>query len=126
MEIIYPPLVEDGLAFHLANQEVSLVDKAEMYSLMVKKGILLETGEPTQEAIEKGWVKDFYEEENLTLEEFLKIYPIFHTFALDSLQLIDGFWEITLELKEELINRLRADDLTYDEKLQIREYLAER
>jgi hypothetical protein len=97
-----------------------------MYSLMVKKGILLETGEPTQEAIEKGWVKDFYEEENLTLEEFLKIYPIFHTFALDSLQLIDGFWEITLELKEELINRLRADDLTYDEKLQIREYLAER
>ncbi|MBO0429618.1 hypothetical protein [Vagococcus fluvialis] len=126
MEIIYPPLVEDSLAFHLANQEVSLVDKAEMYSLMVKKGILLETGEPTQEAIEKGWVKDFYEEENLTLEEFLKIYPIFHTFALDSLQLIDGFWEITLELKEELINRLRADDLTYDEKLQIREYLAER
>jgi len=126
MEIIYPPLVEESLAFHLANQEVSLVDKAEMYSLMVKKGILLETGEPTQEAIEKGWVKDFYEEENLTLEEFLKIYPIFHTFALDSLQLIDGFWEITLELKEELINRLRADDLTYDEKLQIREYLAER
>jgi hypothetical protein len=126
MEIIYPPLVEDSLAFHLANQEVSLVDKAEMNSLMVKKGILLETGEPTQEAIEKGWVKDFYEEENLTLEEFLKIYPIFHTFALDSLQLIDGFWEITLELKEELINRLRADDLTYDEKLQIREYLAER
>lgn len=126
MEIIYPPLVEDSLAFHLANQEVSLVDKAEMYSLMVKKGILLETGEPTQEAIEKGWVKDFYEEENLTLEEFLKIYPIFHTFDLDYLQLIDGFWEITLELKEELINRLRADDLTYDEKLQIREYLAER
>ncbi|MGL4643191.1 MAG: hypothetical protein ACRCVH_02665 [Vagococcus fluvialis] len=126
MEIIYPPLVEDSLAFHLANQEVSLVDKAEMYSLMVKKGILLETGEPTQEAIEKGWVKDFYEEENLTLEEFLKIYPIFYTFDLDSLQLIDGFWEITLELKEELINRLRADDLTYDEKLQIREYLAER
>lgn len=126
MEIIYPPLVEDSLAFHLANQEVSLVDKAEMYSLMVKKGILLETGEPTQEAIEKGWVKDFYEEENLTLEEFLKIYPIFRTFDLDSLQLIDGFWEITLELKEELINRLRADDLTYDEKLQIREYLAER
>lgn len=126
MEIIYPPLVEDSLAFHLANQEVSLVDKAEMYSLMVKKGILLETGEPTQEAIEKGWVKDFYEEENLTLEEFLKIYPIFHTFHLDSLQLIDGFWEITLELKEELINRLRADDLPYDEKLQIREYLAER
>lgn len=126
MEIIYPPLVEDSLAFHLANQEVSLVDKAEMYSLMVKKGILLEIGEPTQEAIEKGWVKDFYEEENLTLEEFLKIYPIFHTFDLDSLQLIDGFWEIPLELKEELINRLRADDLTYDEKLQIREYLAER
>ncbi|WP_288394957.1 hypothetical protein [uncultured Vagococcus sp.] len=126
MEIIYPPLVEDSLAFHLANQEVSLVDKAEMYSLMVKKGILLETGEPTQEAIEKGWVKDFYEEENLTLEEFLKIYPVFYTFDLDSLQLIDGFWEITLELKEELINRLRADDLTYDEKLQIREYLAER
>ena len=126
MEIIYPPLVEDSLAFHLANQEVSLVDKAEMYSLMVKKGILLETGEPTQEAIEKGWVKDFYEEENLTLEEFLKIYPIFYTFDLDSLQLIDGFWEITLELKEELINRLRADDLTYDEKLQIKEYLAER
>lgn len=126
MEIIYPPLVEDSLAFHLANKEVSLVDKAEMYSLMVKKGILLETGEPTQEAIEKGWVKDFYEEENLTLEEFLKIYPVFYTFDLDSLQLIDGFWEITLELKEELINRLRADDLTYDEKLQIREYLAER
>lgn len=126
MKIIYPPLVEDSLVFHLANQEVSLVDKAEMYSLMVKKGILLETGEPTQEAIEKGWVKDFYEEENLTLEEFLKIYPIFHTFDSDSLQLIDGFWEITLELKEELINRLRADDLTYDEKLQIREYLAER
>ena len=78
MEIIYPPLVEESINFHLKERSKEISEKADMYCLMVERGIILENGEPTPEAIEKGWVKDFYEAEDLSLEDFLALYPVFN------------------------------------------------
>ena len=43
---------------------------------MVERGIITETGLPTQQAIENGLVKDYYEDQGLSFDEFLRIYPI--------------------------------------------------
>lgn len=126
MEIIYPPLVEESINFHLKERSKEISDKAEMYQLMVERGIISETGEPTPEAIEKGWVKDFYEAEDLSLEDFLTLYPIFNKYDLTDFQLIDGFWEIPVELKETLLKELDSDKFDYDETQQITEYLSDR
>lgn len=126
MEIIYPPLVEESINFHLKERSKEISDKAEMYQLMVERGVISETGEPTPEAIEKGWVKDFYEAEDLSLEDFLTLYPIFNKYDLTDFQLIDGFWEVPVELKETLLKELDSDKFDYDETQQITEYLTDR
>ena len=62
MEIIYPPLVEEGLKYYLETTQQSL-DKSTFYRSMVERGIITETGLPTQQAIENGLVKDYYEDQ---------------------------------------------------------------
>ena len=39
---------------------------------MVERGIITETGLPTQQAIENGLVKDYYEDQGLSFDEFLE------------------------------------------------------
>ena len=73
MEILYPPLVEQGLKYYLETTKQAL-DKSTFYRSMVEKGIITETGLPTQHAIENGLVKDYYEDEGLSFDEFLKIW----------------------------------------------------
>lgn len=126
MEIIYPPLVEESINFHLKERSKEISEKADMYRLMVERGIILENGEPTPEAIEKGWVKDFYEAEDLSLEDFLALYPVFNRYDLADFQLIDGFWEIPVELKQTLLKELEAGKFDYDDSQQITEYLTDR
>lgn len=126
MEIIYPPLVEQSVKFHLHGSKQETIDKAEMYRSMVERGILTENGLPTDYALENGWVKDFYEEEHVSFETFLEIYPIFKNYDIHLFQMVDGFWEIPVNLKEELLQQLAENKFDYDETIQIKEYLADR
>lgn len=126
MEIMYPPLVEDSVKFYFQNTQVDLSDKITMYHQMVQRGIIQENGMPTDNVLKLGWVKDFYEESNLSFDAFLQIYPIFKQYEKEQFQLIDGFWEISYSFKEELLKVLESGSLTYDEALQLTEYLSER
>lgn len=126
MEIIYPPLVEDSVNFYRKGRLKKTGVKADMYRLMVEKKIISENGEPTTEALEKGWVKDYYEDEYLSLDEFLNIYPVFNRYDLDDFELIEGFWEVPLEFKDILLIEMKKGKFTYDERQQITEYLADR
>jgi hypothetical protein len=125
MEIIYPPLVEQGLKYYLETTKHSL-DKSAFYRSMVEKGIITETGLPTQQAIENGLVKDYYEDEGLSFDEFLKIYPVFEEYDEKLFQYNDGYWEIPISLKEELVSQLESGKLTFEDTQQIEAYLEDR
>lgn len=126
MEIIYPPLVEQSVKYHLQANNQETINKAEMYRAMVEKGILTENGQPTDYALKNGWIKDFYEEENISFESFLEIYPIFNNYDASLFQMVDGFWEIPVSLKNELLQGLNQGFFSYDEKIQLDEYLEDR
>lgn len=126
MDIIYPPLVEDSLSYYFGQKRINVEDKAAMYQHMVDSEIITEQGLPTQKALDLGWVKDFYEEENLSFDEFLELYPVFKSFDSNHFKMIDGFWEISYSFKETLIDILQSDTMTYDDRLQLTEYLSER
>ncbi len=64
--------MEEGLKYHL------------------EKGIITETGLPTRQAIKDGLVKDYYEDEGLSFDEFLRIYLIFKEYDEALFQCIDG------------------------------------
>ena len=93
---------------------------------MVEKGIITETGLPTQHAIENGLVKDYYEDEGLSFDEFLKIYPVFEEYDEELFQRIDGYWEIPIEMKENLVSQLESGELPYEDTQQIETYLEDR
>ena len=125
MNIIYPPLVEQSFQFY-QDYEQERYEKSESYRIMVMKNIINENGTPTEEALKKGLVKDFYEEYDLSFEEFLKLYPFFNNYDPDYFQKIDGFWEVPVCLKEELILLLNDKDCAYDVRIQIQQFLEER
>lgn len=125
MEIIYPPLVEEGLKYYLETTQQSL-DKSTFYRSMVERGIITETGLPTQQAIENGLVKDYYEDQGLTFDEFLRIYPIFEEYDKELFQCIDGYWEIPVDMKENLVSQLESGELNFEDAQQIQAYLEDR
>ena len=125
MGIIYPPLVEQGVQYYLETTKQSL-DKSTFYRSMVEKGIITETGWPTQQAIENGLIKDYYEDEGLSFEEFLRIYSIFKEYNEGLFQCIDGYWEIPVNMKENLVSQLESGELTFEDIQQIQMYLEDR
>lgn len=125
MQIIYPPLVEEYFNYQRHKTKEAL-DKSLVYQDMVAAGLITETGMPTKEALAKGMIKDFYEEEYLSFPEFLALYPVFANYDKALFQQIAGFWEITLDFKTELLAALAAKSFDYDETVQIQMYLAER
>ncbi|MBO1299218.1 MULTISPECIES: hypothetical protein [Enterococcus] len=126
MEIIYPPLVEQGIKYYLETENEPTVDKGEFYRAMVDKKLITETGLPTQHAIDQGFIKDYYEKQDLSFDEFLSIYPFFQEYDSGLFKCIDGFWEIPVDLKAELIEMLETDQLEYDDAQQINIYLEDR
>ncbi|HJF19190.1 MAG TPA: hypothetical protein K8W13_02600 [Enterococcus columbae] len=126
MQIIYPSLVEEAVRFHYPNQKVSTKEKAAIYQAMVQQQLILPNGQPSELALNNGWIKDFYEEENLSFTEFLALYPLFENYDAQLFEQIDGFWEISLEFREVLLQKLAADTCNYDEKIQIEAYLSDR
>lgn len=125
MNIIYPPLVEQSFQFYQRNSNEEF-SKTDLYRSMVANQIITENGNPTAEAIERGFVRDFYEEQDLSFKEFLAIYPIFTAYEAELFQKIDGFWEIPISLKNELMIQLEQGKLSYDEQVQVEEFLSER
>lgn len=125
MNIIYPPLVEQSFQFYQKNSNEDF-SKTDLYRSMVANQIITENGHPTVEAIGRGFVRDFYEEQNLSFEEFLAIYPIFTTYETELFQKIDGFWEIPVSLKNELMIQLEQGKFNYDEQVQVEQFLSER
>ncbi|MBO0481049.1 hypothetical protein [Candidatus Enterococcus courvalinii] len=125
MNIIYPPLVEQSFQFYQRKNSGDL-SKTALYRSMVANQIITENGHPTAEAIERGFVRDFYEEQDLSFEEFLAIYPIFTAYETELFQKIDGFWEIPVSLKNELMIQLEQGKFSYDEQVQVEAFLSER
>ncbi len=125
LQIIYPPLVEDCFNYQQEKNGI-LLEKSQIYKDMVAAGLITQTGMPTESALENGMIKDFYEEKDLSFEDFLALYPIFINYDADLFQQIDGFWEITLDFKNELLQALAANVFDYDETLQLQMYLEER
>ena len=91
MNIIYPPLVEQSFQFY-QDYEQERYDKSELYRIMVMKNIINEMA-LQQKRLLKGLVKDFYEEYDLSFEEFLKLYPflIIMTLIISENR---WFWEV--------------------------------
>ena len=125
LQIIYPPLVEDCFNYQQEKNGI-LLEKSQIYKDMVAAGLITQTGMPTESALENGMIKDFYEEKDLSFEDFLALYPIFINYDADLFQQIDGFWEIPLSMKEQLLQDLSEEVFPYDEKIQLEEYLADR
>ncbi|MBS0953426.1 hypothetical protein ABC426_09480 [Lactiplantibacillus plantarum] len=83
MRVLYPKLVEEAYNY-IAEAEPAVKNapsavKSEIYSKMVKDGIIDENGEPTQECVNRGFVDDDskLEHEPATLAEFKAMYPCY-------------------------------------------------
>ncbi|KRL05901.1 hypothetical protein [Liquorilactobacillus oeni] len=124
MEIMYPPLVEQGFRFFSKlNPDLT---KADTYSFLVKNMIITPWGYPTDKALQAGWVKEINEEQDLSFPQFLAIYPVFAKFKQSFFKKIDGFWEIKMSLKNQLLWQLKQSFFDEDEEEQLQEYFSTR
>ncbi|MFT8727396.1 MAG: hypothetical protein ABF807_05765 [Liquorilactobacillus nagelii] len=123
--IIYPPLVEQAVTELAAGEPITAAYQAQVYRALVKDQIIDEFGNPTQQALQQGWVTEVVEKSDLTWREFIELYPVFGNFAQDFKKL-DGFWEVTLEFKNFLIHELKGAAFTEIEKQQIQDFLGGR
>lgn len=97
MKIIYPKLVED--AFTVANQHGQIAPgkendvKAQIYQIMVNRGMLDELGEPTQLAVDKGIAGGLGPNSQLnSLAEFKRQFPIYGEFDDSHFKRLNGEW----------------------------------
>ncbi|GEO75443.1 hypothetical protein FD30_GL002016 [Levilactobacillus namurensis DSM 19117] len=97
MKIIYPKLVED--AFAVANQHGQIAPgkendvKAQIYQIMVDRGMLDELGEPTQLAINSGISGGLGPSSQLdSLAEFKRQFPIYGEFDDSHFKRLNGEW----------------------------------
>ncbi|WP_311406796.1 hypothetical protein [Liquorilactobacillus uvarum] len=124
MKIMYPPLVEQG--FHFFSKQNPELTKADIYNFLVKNEVITPWGDPTNKALQTGWVEKFDEEQDLSFSQFLTIYPIFAKFKRSSFMNVDGFWEIKVELKEQLLRQIGQNFFDEDEEEQLQEYFSTR
>ena len=83
MRVLYPRLVEEAYNY-IAEAEPAVKNapnavKSEIYSKMVKDGIIDANGDPTQECVNRGFVDggSELEHESATLAEFKAMYPCY-------------------------------------------------
>ncbi|AZP03607.1 hypothetical protein [Jeotgalibaca ciconiae] len=124
MKIIYPPLVEEGYRYCLSKGVATT--KEEVFLNLVKQNILQENGQPTKQALDKGFVREFTEDENLTYGEFIALYPAFSEYDPSYFLLIDGFWEMHRTLQKEIIKQMKEKKLTEKEIMEISAYFENR
>lgn len=92
----YPELVEEAYSFY-QNSDLE-IDKLSLWRNMVELGILDHLGQPTTAAINSGLVREFVEEENLSLTEFKEVYPVFDRYPNQFFIFQDGFWQVHTDL----------------------------
>lgn len=124
MQIIFPPLVEEG--YRYCRKQGIVTTKQEVFLELVAKGILKENGDPTAAALSAGYVADFTEVPQMTFAEFLAVYPVFQRYPVEHFTQLDGFWEIDRDLLKTLQQELDANYLTADEELQLAAFLEDR
>lgn len=123
--IIYPPLVEQAVKELAAGEPITTAYQAQVYRALVKDEIIDEFGNPTQQALQLGWIVEIVEQPDLSWQEFTDLYPVFVKFA-QNFKKLDGFWEVSLEFKSLLIHELKRTTFTEIEKQQIQDYLGGR
>jgi hypothetical protein len=124
MVIQYPSLVEE--AYWYQKKFDPTVTKAEIFQHLYQKGLIGPTGEPTKEALDLGYVKDYTEALDLTYTDFLALYPVFARFSADHFKKIDHFWEMDRTLQEEILGEVEANQFTEDELIDLSAYFEDR
>lgn len=118
--IIYPDLVEE--AYQLYQSFGKDINKRILWQNMVRLGILDSFGQPTTAALEAGMVREFVEEENLSLAEFRSIYPVFDRYEDGYFILQDGFWQVRPELLEQVQADIKLDLLNEEDIMELEAY----
>lgn len=126
MEIIYPSLVEQAVENFSNGEDVTLEYKTKIYRALIEDQIIDEFGFPTKQALEKGYVESVSEEPYLEWNDFLEMYPVFEKYNKNEFEMINGFWEVSLEFRDYLIQEIQKDVLNYSQKEQIQEFLTGR
>lgn len=124
MEIIYPSLIEE--AYRYNKKFDSKITKAEIYQHFYQVGLIQENGEPTIEALEKGYVKDYTEDWDITFSEFLSIYPVFKQYNPSHFKMIEHFWEMNRTLQIEILEKWENDEFKEEESIDLTAFFEER
>jgi len=129
VKIIYPKLVED--AFAVANQHGQIAPgkendvKAQIYQIMVDRGMLDELGEPTQLAVDKGIAGGLGPNSQLnSLAEFKRQFPIYGEFDDSHFKRLNGEWMADTYVIKAICQATIADPTSEPEqRLQAEEML---
>ncbi|WP_137662878.1 hypothetical protein [Enterococcus hulanensis] len=119
MRVIYPPLVEQ--AYRFAVSQYIDVSKDEVYRMMVRDGMLTETGNPTKTAMDQGIFSEF-NLEHKTLKEFKKEYPVFKHYPAKEFTQQDGIWYVSQKIIEDIQVILDREKVGEDTLIQIEVY----
>ncbi|AKP63731.1 prophage Lp4 protein 12 [Levilactobacillus koreensis JCM 16448] len=118
MKIVYPSLVED--AYNIAAQEGTIIPgkendvKAQIYRIMVQKGMLNEDGSPTQKAIDKGFVASFSQNEHGeyepdTVAGLKRMYPMYEGYSDDHFIQTENGWAADSYVIRGVANQVLGD-----------------
>ncbi|MBK0038775.1 MULTISPECIES: hypothetical protein [unclassified Enterococcus] len=124
MEIIYPSLIEE--AYRYNKKFDPTITKVEIYQHFYQKGLINENGEPTFEALEMGYVKDYTEDWDITFAEFLSIYPVFEQYNSSHFKMIEHFWEMHRTLQIEILEKWENNRFTEEEMIDLTAFFEER
>ncbi|WP_436669635.1 hypothetical protein [Lactiplantibacillus plantarum] len=132
MRVLYPRLVEEAYQY-IAEAEPSVKNapnaiKSEIYSKMVNDGVVDENGEPTQTAIDRGFVDDDSksEQEPATLAEFKAVYPCYKEYDDSHFSHTEQGWAIDWYVMKSLsLKALNDPDSTVDQRAFARQALQE-
>ncbi|WP_282920558.1 hypothetical protein [Ignavigranum ruoffiae] len=116
----YPELVEEAYNFY-QNSDLE-IDKLSLWRNMVELGILDHLGQPTTAAINSGLVREFVEEENLSLAEFKEVYPVFDRYPDQFFIFQDGFWQVHTDLLELIQTDIEEASLSAIDVMELEAY----
>lgn len=115
MNINYPAMVERAWKI-IQEQGATDVTKQQLYTQMVKSGMMDENGQPTQAAIDRGLVEEAKPEE-YTLAEFKQAWPVYAQFEDKHFRKSPEGWMADAYVIRELANqRLNDPDVTEEQR----------
>lgn len=119
MNIIYPPLVEQ--AYQFAKNQGLHITKDEVYRMQVEQGLITETGEPTQKALNEGLVTS-YQQKHKRLIDFKQEYPIFAKYPAIEFTQQAGIWYVSQQVLSDIIDEVNANRFGFDGEQQLLAY----